>query len=154
MGGLSDEERVARFESDCAIINRIADGKIARLKDLYEGFDKKEQAEVDKKIAAKEGHRGKRKAWIKEEWDRILAAVRPGQEWKKRAIDELYDGLSNLADLEFEDWFNHAAEVQYKKDQRQEERRRKELDIIEIRRFEDLERERLQLQAHTQRQRR
>jgi len=154
MAGLSEEERIARFDSDCAIINKRADEKIARLKNLDERLDKREQAEIDKKIAAKEAHRDKRKAGIKAEWDRRLAAVRPGQEWKKPAIDERYDGLSDLADLEYDNWFNEAAERQYKKDQRQAESRRKEVEIIEMRRNEELERERMQLERGTQRQRR
>jgi len=154
MAEKTEAERQALYQSDVDTINRQADEKIQKLKARHEVYDRNEQAAVDKLIAEKKAHRDKRKAGIKAEWDQKLAAIRPGQEYKKPVIDEQYDGLSDLADLEYENWFDMSAEQQYKKDGRRKERERLEIERVEKWRLAEIAKESAQLAARRQRQRR
>ncbi|MBU2118680.1 MAG: hypothetical protein KJ954_13920 [Alphaproteobacteria bacterium] len=153
MAGLTEQEKQARYQSDVDKINGIADEKIRKLTEVKAAHDSKEQAAVDKLIAVKQAVRDKRKAGIKAAWDRKLASVKPGQEWKKPVIDEEYDGLSDLADVEYEEWFDYSAEQQYKKDGRARERYAKAIESVEKWRIAQIAKESAQLAAGTQRQR-
>jgi len=153
MAELTEGERKILYQHDLDIINRQADEKIAKLKAKHAGFDAKEQAKVDKLIAAKQALRDKRKAAIKAQWDQRLAAVKPGQEYKTDNINEQFDGLSDLADLAYENWFDDASESQYKKDGERKERQGLEIEAVEKWRNAEIAKEVSQLAAHTQRQR-
>jgi hypothetical protein len=154
MAELSESERQALYDADVDIINSIADNNKIVLQSRFDARDKKTQAMVDKKIAAKKALLEKRKAGIRAEWDRRLAAVKPGQEYKVEQINEQYDGLSDLADLEYENWFDHAAEEQYKIDGDVKGRFDLEMENVEKWRQRELGSELRQLQRKTQRQRR
>lgn len=116
MAERTDAERQALYDEDVQIINRQADVNRDRLTAIFEARDKKTQAIVDKKIAAKKALLEKRKAGIKADWDRALSGIKPGTEYKREQINEKHDGLSDLAELEYENWFDQAAEEQYKID--------------------------------------
>jgi len=154
MSEMTEAERQILYQHDIDVINRQANERIAKINTFYDQQDKKVQALVDKKIAFKQAQRDKRKAGIKREWDRRLNNVRPGQEYKIDNINERYDGLSDLVDLEYENWFDDAAEAQYKEDG--EINVRKEAEIAHVNKWRDDEigKEVAQLAAHTQRPRR
>jgi len=153
MAERTDVERQAFYEADVDIVNSIADNKIKILQSNHDVWSKKTQAIVDKKIAAKQALRDKRKVGIKLEWDRRLKAVRPGQEYKIQVINEQYDGLSDLADLEYENWFDAAAEEQYKIDGNVQGRFDLAVANVEKWRQRELAAELRQLQRKTQQQR-
>jgi hypothetical protein len=153
MAERTDAERQALYEEDCQIINRQAKVQIDLLTTKNEAYNRKTQAIVDKKIAVKQALRDKRKAGIKAEWDRRLKAIRPGQEYKAEVINEQYDGLSDLADLEYENWFDAAAEDQYKIDGDVQGRFDLAVANVEKWRQRELASELRQLQRKTQQQR-
>lgn len=149
----TEAEKQALYERDCVIINRQADERIAKLKAKHDEHNKKIQAEIDEKIAAHKALRDKRKAGIKKEWDQRLAAIRPGFEYKRDNINEKYDGLSDLADLEYDNWFDDATELQYKEDRERHSRLEAGIEIIEKWRKAELASELIQLKMNRQRSR-
>lgn len=153
MAERTDAERQALYEADCDIVNSIADNKIKLLQSNHDAWGKKTQALVDKKIAAKQALRDKRKAGIKAEWDKVLKAIRPGHEYMIEVVNEKYDGLSDVADLEYENWFDAAAEDQYKIDGNVQGRFDLAVSNIEKWRQRELGSELRQLQRKSQRQR-
>lgn len=153
MAERTEQERQALYQADVDIVNSIADNKIKVLQANFDDHNEKVQAIVDKKIAAKKALLEKRKAGIKAEWDRRLAAIKPGQEYKVEQINEQYDGLSDLADLEYENWFDHAAEEQYKIDGDVKGRFDLAVENVGKWRERELGSESRQLQRKTQRQR-
>jgi low affinity Fe/Cu permease len=154
MSEMTEAERQILYQHDLDVINRQANEKIAKITAYYEEQDKKSQAVIDKKIAFKKAQCEKRKAGIKREWDRRLKNVRKGQEYKVDNINEQYEGLSDLADLEYENWFQDEAEMQYKIDGEIAERREKEIAVVNHWRDTEIGKEVQQLAAHTQRARR
>lgn len=153
MAELTEGERQILYQHDLDIINRQADAKIEKVKAKYAAYDVTEQAKVDKLIASKQALREKRKAGIKAQWDKRLSSVKPGQEYKIDNINEQFDGLSDLADLAYENWFDDASEDQYKKDGERLGRMNLEIEVVEKWRNAEIAKEVSQLTAHTQRQR-
>jgi flagellar biosynthesis chaperone FliJ len=154
MAEMTEAERQILYQHDLDVINRQANARIEKINAHYEEADKKVQALVDKRIAFKQAQRDKRKAGIKREWDLRLKNVRPGQEYKIDNINERYDGLSDLVDLEYENWFNDAAESQYKDDGEILKRKTEEIAKVNEWRDHEIGKEVQQLAAHTQRARR
>lgn len=153
MAEKTEQERQALYQADVDIINEDAEWKIGWLKDEFKAKSDKTQAIVDKKIAAKKALLEKRKAGIKSEWDARLRAVKPGQEYKIEQINEHYDGLSDLADLDYENWFDAAAEEQYKIDGDVQGKFDLAVANVEKWRQRELGSELRQLQRKTQKQR-
>ena len=153
MAERTEEERQAFYEADCDIVNSIADNKIKILQSNYDVWEKKIQATVDKKIAAKQALRDKRKAGIKAEWDQVLKRIKPGHEYMIEVVNEKYDGLSEIVDLEYENWFDAAAEDQYKIDGNVKGRFDLAVANIEKWRQRELGSELRQLQRKSQKQR-
>jgi hypothetical protein len=154
MAGITDAERQAMYDADCGIVNSIADNRIKKIQSEHDVWDKKTQAIVDKKIAAKEVLRDKRKATIKKEWDQKLRSVRPGFEHKIPWINDRYKGETDSVDEEYEAWFNDAAEDQYHEDGERLSKLDKAKEAVEMWRAKELASELHQLQTKHQRPRR
>jgi hypothetical protein len=149
----TDAQRQTWYEEDCANINFRADTYKMKLQQKFDEYDKRAQAEADKNIVRLQAWRDNKKAGIKREWDLRLKNVKPGQEAKIAQINERYDGLSDLVDLDYEEKFNAAAERQYKIDGVRRARFDKDVEANERWRQRELDSEKVQLERHTQRQR-
>jgi hypothetical protein len=153
MAELTESQRQALYTYDVEIINSQADEKLSKLRAANDAHNTKTQAIVDKKIAAKQAIRDKRKAALMSERDKILKLIKPGHEYMIEVVNEKYDALSENVDLGYENWFDAAAEDQYKIDGNVQGRFDLAVENVEKWRQRELASEQRQLERKTQRQR-
>ena len=154
MAERTEAERQILYQHDVDIVNRQADGKIAKLKEDFAKVEARHLASVEKERAKWGAWLVKKKVQIKADWDRALAKVRPGNERQIAIINERYDGLEDIAELDMEQRINSVIETDMRALDDVENAMKRKVDDVENWRSRELADEVRQLQTHRQRQRR
>lgn len=153
MAEMTEAERQMLYQADCDIINRQADAKQAKLKAAYDKVEARHLAAVEKKRAELRIWADKKKVGIKAEWDRRLSMVPPGRERTIAIINEKYDGLEDIVELDMEQRLNGIIENDMRNLDQIEENMKRDIEDVDVWRSIQLNNELIQLTTHRQRPR-
>jgi len=153
MAELTLEARQALYERDIKIIDTQADAKIVKLGIEYHKIEARHLAAVEKEKVKWQAWFEKKKVQIKADWDRALSRVKGGSEARIANVNERYDGLVDIAELDMEQHINGVIEQDMRVLDPIEQRFTKGVEEVEAWRAREKADESHQLETRHQRQR-